>query len=461
MIVETAAGRIRGEAHGEVAAFRGIPYAAAARFEPPRPAGPWPGVLNATAPGPAAPQPASRLERVMGARAMEQSEDCLFLNVWTPTAPVAGGRPVLVFLHGGGYSSGSGGLDWYDGGVLAERGDIVVVTVNYRLGALGFLYLPGLSEGNLGLRDQLSALRWVQENITAFGGDPRAVTVAGQSAGAFSILALLSGTAARGLFQRAILQSAPAGMVPQTPARATEVGTLLLDALGLRPDRAGNLRDVPVAELLAAQGRVAGKTSRLLDPTPPFHLVADGELVAADLVAAAGEAGTGGVEVIIGTTRDEASAFLALNDRVAALGPDELALAATAWFGDPARAFAPGRTPAESAAELSTAHMFSEPALRLAELFAGHGDPVWVYRFDWQPAGSPYGACHCIELPFVFGDPAAWRDAPMLGGEQPARLVAQVQRAWAGFVRRGDPGWPRYERGEPVVRRFTGVPGLG
>ncbi|WP_109524986.1 carboxylesterase family protein [Nocardia aurea] len=414
MIIETASGRLRGTG----TAFLGIPYASAARFEPPRPAPPWQDTREAAAPGPAAPQPASRLERVMGPQQLEQAEDCLSLNVWRPTVAGAAPLPVLVFLHGGGFSSGSGGFDWYSGATLAQRGDMVVVTVNYRLGALGYLHLPPVSAGNLGLLDQVAALRWVRENIAAFGGDPGAVTVAGQSAGALSILALLSAPASSGLFNRAILQSTPAGMPPQDPDRASELGRAYLKVLGLAPARAERLRELPVADLLKAQVELAHLTARPGDVAPPFQLVADGELVAADLVRAAGTGGADRAEILMGATRDEAAAFYDVGEM----------------------------------SERVTESVFVAPMLQLAGVLAERGNPAWLYSFDWHPAGSPYGACHCIELPFVFGDPAPWRQAPMLGGEMPAALVAEVQRAWIGFLHRGDPGW---ERWTASAHRFT------
>jgi para-nitrobenzyl esterase len=404
MIVETNTGRIRGAAIGEITAFRGIPYARAARFAAPQPVRSWAGVRDAVTPGPAAPQPPSRLQNVMGPFEIPQSEDCLSLNIW---APRGSGHPVLVFLHGGGFSSGSGGLAWYDGTELAARGDLVVVTVNYRLGALGFLRLPGVSDGNLGLLDQLSALHWVRDNIAAFGGDPHNVTVAGQSAGAMSILALLSGEAARGLIHRAILQSTPAGMLPDEPDKAAHTGGMLLRELGIEPSEAARLGAVPLADLLAAQLGVARRTPA--NPVPPFQLVVD-TLVVPDPVAAVGARGADGVPILLGTTRDEAAAFF----------PD-------------------GRTTAEAV----TVQMFSEPTQRLARLLTAAGAPPWQYRFDWHPADSPYGACHCIELPFVLGDEAAWRHAPMLRGQRPPDLVDEVRDRWIGFARSGDPGWAR------------------
>lgn len=406
MIVDTTGGKVRGTRSGPVTAFRGIPYARAARFAPPATVSPRAGVLDAVRPGPAAPQLPSRLAAVMGDVEVAQAEDCLTLNVWTP--PGGGSRAVLVFLHGGGFVSGSGGLPWYDGAELAARGDIVVVTVNYRLGALGFLYLPGVSPGNLGLLDQLAALRWVHDNIEGFGGDPGAVTVAGQSAGALSILTLLAGERANGLFRRAALQSTPAGMNALTTGEAECIGALILEELAIAPRDAGRLADVPVTALLTAQSTVMRRTADPAEPVPPFRLVADGDLVSADPITAVGMNG-GEVELMIGTTRDEAAAF----------APGEPALVRAV-----------------------TERLFAGPARRLALLLARRNAP-WVYRFDWSPPGSPFGACHCLELPFLFGNSAAWQHAPMLSGRHPARLTDRVTGAWARFVREGAPGWAR------------------
>ncbi|WP_063040193.1 carboxylesterase/lipase family protein [Nocardia pseudovaccinii] len=396
MIVETATGKVRGSADGAVTAFRGIPFATAERFGAPRAPEPWPGIRDSVEIGPAAPQLASRLERVMGRFTVAQAEDCLSLNVW---APAGSGHPVLVFLHGGGFTSGSGGLAWYDGAELAEHGDIVVVTINYRLGVLGYLCLPGVSEGNLGLLDQMAALEWVRDNIAAFGGNPAQVTVAGQSGGALSILAMATGTA--GLFRRAILQSTPAGIPPASPEDAAVAGRMLLRELGLAPDEQRRLFDVPVAELLSAQYAVAVCVG---GAAPPYQLVADGVLVSGDLVRSASAAG---IEVLLGTTKDEAAAMV------------------------------------DDAADTVTHQLFRAPTLRLAETLAVQGNTAWLYRFDWHPATSPFGACHCLELPFLLGNAAAWAHAPMLMGERPQALVEDMRERWIGFIRHGDPGWSR------------------
>jgi para-nitrobenzyl esterase len=407
-LVHAPAGALSGVSTGAVTAYLGIPYGSAERFAAPRPAPAWEDVRDAVRPGPAAPQPPSRLERVMGPGSdLVQDEDCLSLNVWTPGGT---GLPVLVWLHGGAFSSGSGAEAWYDGALLAERGGLVVVTVNYRLGALGYLYLSSeFAPANLGLLDQIAALGWVRENIAAFGGDPDRVTLAGQSAGALSTLALLGHPGGRGLFQQVILESTPAGVPPYDPREAVGIGRRLLDVLGLHPGEAGQLRTVPVPRLLAAQGELARRMAAPLTVTPPFQLVADGG-VPADLLADH----PGAMPMLIGTTRDEAWAFF------------------------------PG-APADL-----TGRLFGDGSLRLAR----QARSAFAFRFDWSPPGSPFGACHCIELPFVFGDLGAWRASPMLAGADAAdvrRLMEEVQHAWTGFVHTGSPGWPPF----PHVRHFA------
>ncbi|WP_049714499.1 carboxylesterase/lipase family protein [Streptomyces caatingaensis] len=437
-VVETASGRLRGRTTGRVTAFRGIPYATAERFAPPRPVAPWTGVRDALEPGPAAPQLTSPLAHVMGDFTVPQSEDCLSLNVWAPR----GSRlPVLVFLHGGGFSTGGAGLPWYDGASLADTGDVVVVTIAYRLGVLGFLRLAGVSDGNLGLRDQHLALRWIHDNIAAFGGDPGNVTLAGQSAGGYSILTMMADARTKGLFHRAILQSVPSGKPPGTLDEARTNSRLLLEELGLGPSDGARLRTAPVADLLRAQDAVAFRTAKPLDAIPPFQPVADGDLVQDDPVRAAGARTDAGLRVMLGSTRDEAAAYVVGDPAVDKLTQDDLDKLAVRWFGDASPAQSHGRTVTQVAVDMCTRQLFRDSEDRLAGLLAGRGSAPWRYRFDWSPRHSPYGPCHCIELPFLLGSPGAWKDAPMLDGEQPAALTGEVQRAWASFARSGDPGW--------------------
>ncbi|MEU7750073.1 carboxylesterase family protein [Nonomuraea sp. NPDC049158] len=375
-------------------AFAGIRYGRADRLSAPRVVPDLDGMPGAPLPGRAAPQPASRLAHVMGpGSGLEQDEDCLSLDVW---APGGSGLPVLVWLHGGGFTSGSGGEAWYDGALLARRGEMVVITVTYRLGALGYLYRPG-GQANLGLLDQMLALRWVRRNVARFGGDPDRVTLAGQSAGAMSALAMLRHPDCGELFQRVILQSLPAGVRPYDLDQATSIAELFLEVLG------ADVMTAPTASVLAAQSEVARRTARPGEVTPPFQLVEDPVLTDAPR----------DIPTLIGTTRDEARAFFP--------GPAE---------EETDRLFRHGSL--ELAAAMTTAH---------------------AYQFDWSPAGSALGACHCVELPFVFGGLRAWRDAPMLAGADPAdleRLVEQVQRPWIAFIHGESPGWRRYDQGSFV-----------
>ncbi len=385
MIVETTTGRVRG-AEG---AFRGIPFATAKRFEAPTPPKPWTGVRDALEPGPAAPQPPSRLEHALGPMPLPQSEDCLSLNVFTPS--ITGRRPVLVWIHGGGFSSGSGGQVWYTGTRLAREADAVVVTLNYRLGALGFLSAPGIPP-NLGIADQLAALEWVRDNIAAFGGNPADVTLGGQSAGAQSTLALWSAPRARGLVNRIALQSTPVGMPPSTRDDAKENALLLQQELG------EDLRTAPTEKLLQAQLRVAAKTAKPGSLEPPFQLVADDDLVAKDLIEAA-PAGP----ALISSTKDELRAF-------APDAPQETVEAANSFF--------------------------------VSDRLAAKLD-AFVYRFDWEAPGNPFKACHCIDIPFLFGTHDVW-DAPMLEGA-PKGLEDEsgLREVWAAFLhgKRPSPTW--------------------
>ncbi|WP_063007714.1 carboxylesterase family protein [Nocardia kruczakiae] len=291
MIVETSSGRIRGISVDDVHRFLGIPYAAPPvgelSFAAPVAPRPWTGVRDTLSPGAACPQPSSRLEAILGPMRVPQGPDCLNLNVWTPGLDDS--RPVMVWLHGGGFSSGCGGQDWYDGARLASRGDVVVVTINYRLGALGYLHLGDLTdhmgEGNFGLLDILAALNWVREEIHRFGGDSDQVTIVGQSAGALCGLVLLSADPARGLFRRAILQSTPTAVSPAMPDEATEVCGRYLAQLDLSPDQAHKLRDEPFGRLLEAQTVLARQLAKPLRLAPPFQLTAKPGLVVADPIA--------------------------------------------------------------------------------------------------------------------------------------------------------------------------------
>lgn len=250
--VLTTSGRWRGRLSGDIAVFRGIRYAQAERFGPPRPIPLANSGLDATGRGPAAPQLPSRLEAVMGAPARyRQSPDCLRVTVTAPAGAEPGSRPVLVWLHGGAYLSGSGEWNLYDADQLVRETDIVVVAVSYRVGAFGYLRAAGVSPGNLGLLDQIAALEWIHDHIAEFGGDPSRVTVAGQSAGAQSVVAMLGIERTRTLFDQAIIQSAPLGIAFHSPGEAQRVADVFRGVLGADP------REATDAEILDAQARAA------------------------------------------------------------------------------------------------------------------------------------------------------------------------------------------------------------
>jgi para-nitrobenzyl esterase len=425
VLVPVRNGWARGVRTGGVQSFWNLPYARSPvgerRFAPPEPHPGWSGVRDATAPGPSVPQAESRLAAVMGAAPGYQDEhDSLTVNVFAPVD--SGPHPVLVWIHGGGFNSGGGGLPWYEGRRLAAEQQIVVVTLNYRLGALGFLYLPelveGLGEGNFGLLDQLAALGWVRDNIGAFGGNPERIVLGGQSAGALSVGALVSNPAVRPLVSGGIMQSPPTSTTVQTREGATSHARALLDEVGIEASGATEaLRRLPAKAFIAATVEIARRTARLGDFDPVFSPTKDDRLA---LVAAAGGAvrssAADGIPILIGSTAREATAFLHQRPGFAELGRDEV----ESWFDSVLGARGeralrdydgvyPGLSPAELLVAATTDRSFAVETLRIASDRAGRGAATWVYRFDWEPGDTTFGACHCIELPFFFGTFDAFR----------------------------------------------------
>jgi para-nitrobenzyl esterase len=475
LVVRTGAGDLRGARENGVAVYRGVPYAAPPvgelRFAPPRPMPAWRGVRDAIEDGPIAPQGRSRLAHIMGDFERPQSEDCLTLNIWTP-APDGGKRPVLVWIHGGAFGSGSGSLPWYSGERFAADGDLVAVSINYRLGALGFLCLPDVSDGNFGLLDQVAALRFVRENIAAFGGDPDNVTLAGQSAGAASIAILMTMPLAEGLFRRAILQSTPFGRMSRTLEDAHRIGRRLLEVLGLEPDEADRLRSLPFARLVAAQGELARLERKFADAQAPFWPVIDGNVYPGQ-AAAALKAGAGaGIDTIIGTTREEMAAFYCIDQEVAKADAAAVEGVFASLFPsghkavyDEIRRMRASNASAALLGDLMSDAMFRIGSLRMAETRADQGQPAYVYQFDWQsPAG--FESCHCLEIPFVFNNLSDWTDSPMLKGADPSvvrGLAEAMHRAWIAFIRTGKPDhaglppWPVYRREDRMTMRFDTV----
>ena len=438
-LATTALGALRGDTSGDVVAFRGVPYAAPPtgeqRWRPTQPVASWSGVRDATTFGPIAPQDLS--PQRLAKRGLTMSEDCLTLNIWTPAADDAR-RPVLVFLHGGGQTQGHGSAALFDGTRLAVRGDVVVVTVNFRLGALGCLYAPELhgdGSTNLTLRDQVCALRWVREHIGAFGGDPGAVTAAGQSSGAIAIAALLAGGC--DLFDRAILQSGGLERVRSTAA-ASAVAEHFLAAVK-RSD------ELSVDTILAAQ---RGIDPGFVPPQGPFHPCIDGDVIPEHPLVVARTRAMPAIPILAGTTRDEWRIFDAaldedvvteryVRDRARALAGDDRT-------ADALEAYRVGHDPLRDVASaLVTDYHFTAPTEQFVRAHAARGNAVFRYELQWLSPRPGLRACHDSCLPLVFGNLDA---APALAGDDDAarRMSDGVQQLWLDFIRGGDP-WERYE----------------
>lgn len=470
-VVAVAQGRLRGVWRDGLWSFSGIPYGCAPvgalRWRPPLEAERWDEVRDASTFGPIAPQSASvpGVTSPADPGASEpHSEDCLSLNVWTPELPASprvepgAGRPVMVFIHGGGFTSGSGSVFLYRGGDLVRNGDAVVVTINYRLGALGFLGHRDLADpdglvGNWGMQDQLAALRWVRENIAAFGGDPGTVTIFGESAGGFSVATLLGMPAAAGLFRRAIVQSGGAHV--HTLEEAERSAERLAAALGIASCTRESLERVPAAELVAATEELG---RRRPDPGMiplPFLPVVDGVLLPDHPLAAVANGAAAGIDLLIGTNRDEVTLFGLGNPALLALDEDGMTRLVANAAPDMPRAEVIDlyRSARQSRAEsteptaiwvaFGTDVVFRWPSLQLAAAHAARGSRAFVYLFDWEcPAfGGILGSCHALELPFVFGAVHV-PEVQVFSGGGPAveTLSAQMQRAWLAFAAAGDPG---------------------
>ncbi len=466
-VVSTNYGDLRGVAEDGIHVFRGVPYAAPPvgplRFRPPRPPERWTGPRDALEFGPVAAQLPSPLEALFGAAPPAHSEDCLTLNVWTPGLDDAR-RPVMVWIHGGAFVNGNGATPWYDGRRFAAQGDVVLVTINYRLGAFGFLHLGDggddwAGSGNLGILDQVRALEWVRDNIAAFGGDPGRVTVFGESAGAMSVGTLLGTPAADGLFHGAILQSGAASTVLSSEA-ASETSALLLDFAGVTT--AGELAGLPTDAVLAAQEKVLARP--MGEVGLPFQPVVDGVVLSENPLRAVRDGRRGNVPTLAGTTLDEMTLFLVLDLRIGDLDAAGVAKLVESTFGTRAEESVavytrnrPGATPREVYTAIATDRVFRLPAIRLAEAQAARGVPSYMYLFTWPTPvfGGALKACHALELPFVF-DNLDQPGASTFTGDGPERqgIADAMHAAWTAFARRGDPGWPVYEPTARSTMRF-------
>lgn len=469
-VARTEFGAVRGTREGAVSVWRGIPYAAAPagprRFRPPRPPQPWDGIRDCVTFGQIAPQ--DMANTVPLDRALDMGEDCLWLNVWAPAATTDEPRPVLVWLHGGAYCLGSAAQAVYDGTNLALTGDVVVVTVNYRVGALGFLDLSSLSDEfvpNLGLLDQLAALEWVRDNIAGFGGDPGNVTLFGESSGAGCVTALLTAPRAAGLFQRAIAQSPPATAV-YGRERAAGVAERFRELMDLPRARIGELLECPIERIVRAAAvlidEVPGRAPGTLAAAP----VVDEDLLPGYPTDRFRDGRSHRVPLIIGTNKDEASLFRLFRSPIMPVTPEAVnTMLEQVQAGHPdlsaqriaeITAVYPDLAKPRGALAMSTDAAFRMPALWVADGHAQHSR-TWMYRFDHATPmlrAARVGAGHATELPYVFGnfgtfdhDPTFW-----LGGRRQAMEISgRMMRRWLAFAEHGVPAaldgsrhWPPY-----------------
>ena len=409
-------GPISAVGRGGILIARGIPYAHAKRFERPQPPTKWTTTLDCTKQSPICPQLESRLNAIMGpiAEGRAMSEDCLCVSIFVPSSANNATLPVMAWLHGGGYSSGSGDLDCYSGAGLASKG-VVVVNINYRLGVLG--YQPIRDRGipaNLGLMDQIAALTWIQENVSYFGGDPKQVCVFGESAGADSIYALLGANGTENLFHRVIMQSAPLGV--RLADRHEMLDALESLAADVLPQ---DEKEVPFQELLVMQTKLAAKALSFATGIMPFGPIEGYEpLPDKSMFSKRLHETIHRVPIFVGYNADEGTAFVPIFERL-----DKGVL----------------RTSDEvNPADFMSKSYFERPSDQFYNDLKEVSATSWLYKFTIAPSQSAWASTHTLELPFLLGAWEDWSNAPMLGGAGSRELVERVgcemKKLWVAFA---------------------------
>ena len=478
-VVETGAGKVRGSLRDGVATFKGIPYgqstAGANRFMPPVAMAPWPGVRDALDYGARAPQNErpSALPHVAWIRdTRPTSEDCLVLNVYAPAVNAGGNRPVMVYIHGGGFISGSSGAAGIDGSNLARRGDVVVVSMNHRLNVFGHLYLGAFDpryadSGNAGMLDLVAALRWVRDNIAAFGGDAGNITIFGQSGGASKVAVLMAMPAAQGLFLKAIVQSASSLLRMAPVSDAERSAHAILTQLGIDKSNATALQNVPADQLLKAMSTSIAATG--IDNCRP---VVDGRSLVSQPFDPVAPAVSAKVPLLIGTCETETAFDFALNRKNFALNAEESKARVKFLLGlDDAGADAmlaayrrthPVATPSELVIFIFSDYKYRQNDIKAAERKAAQGAaPAYMYLFTWRTPvlDGNLKTPHTLCIPFVFGTVDV---ASGITGTAPERyaLSEKVMGAWVAFARSGNPNharlpaWPAYSTAKRTTMIF-------
>lgn len=447
-LANTPFGTVRGLDRGTTCVFKGIRFATSERFEQPQLVAGWDGEYDATTYQAQCFQTPGVMERTLGRSSIPMSEDCLFLNIYTPACDDAR-RPVLVWIHGGAFVNGTGATPWYDGSALAERADVVVVTINYRLG--GFGYLGHL---NLGAHDQIAALRWVQQAVASLGGDPDNVTIFGESAGGSAVVSLLAAPSAAGLFHRAWAMS-PSIAQLRNAERGTETQAQFLQAAGV--SSLDEARDLTPEAILAAQDELLKDVGAGFSGFSP---TSGTELIPTSIRSASA---TNATPFVLGTTRDEMQLFNTFNPTNASLDDDALEQLFAPQFADRTaeaigayRSHRPGATNGLVASAMQTDATFRVPAWRLAQARQVASTPTWMYWFTWASTafGGALGSCHALDIPFAFHNLHRKGVSLFTGeGDDRTAVADAYSAAVTSFARTGTASWPAYNLPErPTLR---------
>ncbi|GAB3714153.1 carboxylesterase/lipase family protein [Spirosoma flavus] len=477
-VVSTESGKVRGYIHNTIYTFKGIPYAKAERFMAPTKPDSWTGVRSSMSYGPVCPlmDPTTSVmdesEFVFHHDWGYPNEDCLRLNIWSSGVSDSKKRPVMVWLHGGGHVAGSSQeLPSYDGENISKKGDVVLVSINHRLNILGFLDLSAYGEkykasSNTSIMDMVAALQWVKTNIANFGGDPNNVTIFGQSGGGGKVNTLLYTPSAKGLFQKAIIQSGGLGLSFHEPALTKRVGAAVLDELGIKADQVDEIQKVPFGRLAAAGKKAVLKVQEQVKAegkqTGVFGLMwgptLDGNLLPYQPTDPTAQSISSTIPLLIGSTKNEFMASLRLPDSNA-LTMDEAKSMLQKQYGDKTDAFIAALKKAypndtKPSDLLDVDGMFRRSAIKMADVKATSSAPVYMYLFTYQSPvlDGRYKAMHCTEIPFAFNNVA--RCEEMTGGTKAAyELADKVSQAWVSFARTGNPnhkGLPNWQRYTPA-----------